>query len=117
MKFLNRSRASSGIRVSLKVTRLSSISYLDTFVFQYPYNFLREEDAARDAVQEVFVWLWQHRYSVTIDRVHPYLHQAVRFQALKTLREQKNLVSLNDRLADLTLKVLEGDGLQYKELK
>ena len=86
-------------------------------LFTKAYNFLREEDAARDAVQEVFVWLWQHRQTVTIDRVRPYLHQAVRFQALKTLREHKNLVSLTDRLADFTLKILEGDGLQYKELK
>ncbi|MDP4252273.1 MAG: sigma-70 family RNA polymerase sigma factor [Bacteroidota bacterium] len=86
-------------------------------LFTKAYNFLREEDAARDAVQDVFIWLWQHRHSVHIDHVCAYLHQAVRFQALKILRERKHIVPLNDRLSDLTLRILEGDGLQYKELK
>src|ERR1700676_2856428 len=75
-------------------------------LFTKAYNFLREEDAAKDCVQEVFIWLWQHRDTVKIDRVHSYLHQAARFQALKVLREQKNLMSLNNRLSDLTLKIL-----------
>lgn len=81
------------------------------------YNFLRQEDAAKDCVQEVFIWLWQHRNAVAIERVSPYLHQAVRFQAIKMLNEQNKLVAIDERLSDLTLKILAEDTLQYKELR
>ena len=88
-----------------------------TSLFTKAYNFLRQEDIARDCVQEVFVWLWQHRHTVQIDHVHNYLHQAVRFQAFKSLRERKEIVALDERLHQFTQTILQDDTLQYKELK
>ena len=86
-------------------------------LFTRAYNFLRNEDSAKDCVQEVFIWLWQHRQSVHIDHVHNYLHQAVRFQALKAVKEQRSVINLDERLSHFTGIVLQDDNLQYKELK
>jgi RNA polymerase sigma-70 factor (ECF subfamily) len=81
------------------------------------YNFLRQEYIARDCVQEVFLWLWQHRNTVQIQNVNNYLHQAVRFQALKSIKEQRAVVNLDERLDQVTQTILQDDGLQHKELK
>jgi RNA polymerase sigma-70 factor (family 1) len=86
-------------------------------LFTKAYNFLRNEEAAKDCVQEVFVWLWQHRHTVQIENVNHYLHQAVRFQALKTLKAQRTTISLDDRLTHFTSIILQDDTLRYKELR
>jgi RNA polymerase sigma-70 factor (family 1) len=86
-------------------------------LFTKAYNFLRNEEAAKDCVQEVFIWLWQHRHTVKIENVNNYLHQAVRFQTFKVLKEQKQLISLDERLTEFTSMILKDESLQYKELK
>ena len=86
-------------------------------LFTKAYNFLRQDEAAKDCVQEVFIWLWQHRHTVSIDHVNHYLHQAVRFQALKSLKAQRTTISLDDRLTHFTTTILQDDTLRYKELK
>ena len=86
-------------------------------LFTKAYNFLREEEAAKDCVQDVFIWLWQHRHSVRIENVNHYLHQAARLQAIKALKEQKKVISLDDRLTHFTGLILQDDTLGYKELK
>lgn len=86
-------------------------------LFTKAYNFLRHEEAAKDCVQEVFIWLWQHRHTVKIENVNSYLHQAVRFQSFKVLKEQKSLISLDERLTDFTSMILQDESFQYKELK
>jgi len=41
---------------------------------------LRDRAAAMDIVQDVFVWLWEHRREQTIGSLGPYLKAAVRFK-------------------------------------
>lgn len=86
-------------------------------LFTKAYNFLHSPDAAKDCVQEVFIWLWTHRSTVQIDNVNHYLHQATRFQALKALREEKAAADFEDRLSRLTDHILASDVLEFKELK
>jgi RNA polymerase sigma-70 factor (ECF subfamily) len=86
-------------------------------LFTKAYNFLRSEDAAKDCVQEVFIWLWTHRNSVQIENVNSYLQQATRFQALKALRERRPTGDFEDRLSRLTGHILASDAIEFKELK
>ena len=86
-------------------------------LFAKAFNFLHNEDAAKDCVQEVFIWLWGHRQSVRIENVNSYLHQATRFQALKALREEKAATGFEQRLAGLSDHILTSDALEFKELK
>jgi RNA polymerase sigma-70 factor (family 1) len=80
-------------------------------------NFLDNEDAAKDCVQEVFIWLWLHRDGLDIGNMDHYLHQATRFQAFKALREQKAAGNFESRLVQFTEKIIVSDELEFKELK
>jgi RNA polymerase sigma-70 factor (ECF subfamily) len=86
-------------------------------LFAKAYHFLDSEAAAKDCVQEVFIWLWQHRGTLAIENVKNYLHQAARFQALKALREQKAAKGFEHRLKQLTSSILQENTLEFKELK
>jgi len=84
------------------------------------YNFLRDEDSAKDCVQEVFIALWENKEPQAIINLSSYLHQAARFQALMSIRKSKRLDELAKRSALLTELVLHPDSLDtlyLKELK
>jgi RNA polymerase sigma-70 factor (ECF subfamily) len=86
-------------------------------LYNKAFNFLRSVDAAKDCVQEVFVWLWIHRETVSIENLNSYLHQATRFQALKALRENKAAPEFDNRLTVFSNDILGSEALEYKELK
>ena len=86
-------------------------------LFTKAYNFLQNEDAAKDCVQEVYISLWQNRGTSKIENVNHYLHQAVRFQALKILKGKKYLINIDERLNKFTQVILQEGNLEYKELR
>jgi RNA polymerase sigma-70 factor (ECF subfamily) len=86
-------------------------------LFRRANNFLDNEDAAKDCVQEVFIWLWLHRDTLDIGNMEHYLHQATRFQAFKALREQKAAGNFESRLIQFTETIMASDVLEFKELK
>lgn len=53
------------------------------------YQRLQDESSCKDAVQNVFVSLWQRRKEVEIDNLKAYLFGAVRFQVFKQLGQSK----------------------------
>lgn len=77
-----------------------------TMLVSFAIRFTRDEDAARDVVQEVYFRLWKNR-----DRIHisssakSYLFRAVRNQALNHLRDQPDWEPLQDH--DRTIPVAE----------
>ena len=84
------------------------------------WSFLRDEDAAKDCVQEIFIALWQHSTPETIHNLDHYLHQAARFRALTSIRSSKRKELVEQRGMRLTNLLLNGDGLDalmLKELK
>src|SRR5207249_4815542 len=50
---------------------------------------LQNRAAAQDAVQEVFISLWNRRSTLQIEALQNYLFQAVRFQVFKCIRSEK----------------------------
>ena len=86
-------------------------------LFTKANNFLQNEDAAKDCVQNVFISLWQNRYTLQIENVNHYLHQAVRFQAFKIIKEKKFLINIDERLDNFTQVILQNHNLEYQELK
>ncbi|GGH74196.1 RNA polymerase sigma-70 factor (ECF subfamily) [Filimonas zeae] len=79
------------------------------------YNIIRQEAVAKDAVQEVFITLWQRRNEADIQALLPYLKQAVRFQILKAIRAQKADEQFYTRLAAVTVDVMYNNPLLFKE--
>src|SRR5688572_6945559 len=78
-------------------------------------NILHNTDPAQDAVQEVFISLWQRRHTVQIESLKAYLFQAARFQVFKAIRADKAQTNFYDRLAVVSHEIQQEDPVLYKE--
>ncbi len=85
-------------------------------LFDKAFHFLQDEGAAKDCIQEVFIWLWTHRGTIDVKDPNNYLHQATRFQAFRVLRERKAAAGLTLRLLRFTEEVHTAESLELKEL-
>jgi RNA polymerase sigma-70 factor (family 1) len=69
-------------------------------LYQSAYYILKDTESSKDIVQDVFVWLWEHRLTVSIDNVKAYLKAAVRFKATNYIRSGKIRQSFFDELSN-----------------
>nr|WP_121271099.1 RNA polymerase sigma-70 factor [Pedobacter schmidteae] len=53
------------------------------------YNYTKDQSAAEETVQEVFIGLWNRRKDLNIQSLAPYLATAVKFSVLAALQQQK----------------------------
>lgn len=60
-------------------------------LFQAAYKLLKDEGAAKDVVQDVFVDFWGKVETTEVSNLGGYLYKATRFQSLKQLRKAKFL--------------------------
>ena len=81
------------------------------------FTILQDEEGALDAVQEVFVSLWQRRTELNIVTLKAYLHQSVRFTVLKAIRAQKTDQAFYKRLANITTEIIIEQPMLFKEQK
>lgn len=79
------------------------------------YNIIQDEHFAKDAVQEVFIALWQRRPNANIQALKAWLQQAARFQVLKLIRAQKTDERFYSRLAAVTADIIYDNPLLFKE--
>ena len=86
-------------------------------LYHSAHTILHDTSPAQDAVQEIFITLWQRRHSVDIDNLKAYLFQAIRFRVFKAIRAGKAQASFYDRLAAVSREILQQDPLLYKEMQ
>lgn len=79
------------------------------------YNIIQDKIVAQDLVQEVFISLWQRKGQVEIQHLGAYLGQAIRFQTLKYLRDQKASDQFYHQLADITAEIVYETPMLFKE--
>ncbi len=58
-------------------------------LYDAAYRRVRDQEQAKDVVQDVFVALWDQRQSLTIERLRPYLITAVRYQIFNLVARNK----------------------------
>jgi RNA polymerase sigma-70 factor (ECF subfamily) len=78
---------------------------------------LDNKGESEDAVQIVFLDLWQRRYSVQIESLNNFLFQAVRFQIFKVLRTKKQNSNLQKRLIIASSRILGKNPVDLAETK
>jgi RNA polymerase sigma-70 factor (family 1) len=84
-------------------------------LYKTALNIVRDEDTASDAIQEVFVSLWQRREELNIISIKAYLQQSVRFSVLKAIRAQKTDQQFYQRLSKITTEIIFENPLLTKE--
>jgi RNA polymerase sigma-70 factor (ECF subfamily) len=63
------------------------------------YRIIRENDSAREVVQEVFIEIWKKQNWNELNSVKAYLYKAVYNRSLKVLSKRKSFVSI-DRIKE-----------------
>lgn len=84
-------------------------------LFQRAYSILRDDDAAKDAVQDVFISLWNRREVVEVAYLKAYLQQAIRFKVLHFIREERTDSEFYVRLRKVTTEIIADNPLLFKE--
>lgn len=64
--------------------RFSSLLYL------HAYRMLRDQEEARDVVQEMFINLWEKKESIVINTVSAYLYSSIRNRVLDKISKEKS---------------------------
>lgn len=95
-----------------KIFRQWTDDYQDQ-VWSLGLYLLRDRAEAEDVAQEAFIRLWQHRESLSGDRVRPWLLRVTRNLCLDRLRKRRPEVEVEDQHA-----VADGpaEGLQNSQL-
>ncbi len=84
--------------------------------FSEAYKRVKEHDASKDIVQEIFIHLWINRETIHIQNLPAYLHIAVRNRAIKYFTRQKLNHPFFNLLETLPEKNSRADtGLLWKE--
>lgn len=55
-------------------------------MFKTAFSLLRDTDASKDVVQDIFIWLWEHRHSLAIISLKSYLKTAIKFKVANYIR-------------------------------
>jgi len=81
-----------------------------TTLTRFAYNVVHSPDLAADLVDDLFVWLWEHRATLEIHgTIRGYLFSAIRHRALNARRDTPSRIAWTDRHAgDPTAAGLSG---------
>jgi len=88
-------------------------------LYKSAYRLLRDQDACMEILQEIFIWLWEHRDNLIINNLKYYLLSAVKYKTANYIRKEKIRKSFfteveNIRPEDLAFTE---DNVELKELK
>ncbi|MEM1260085.1 MAG: RNA polymerase sigma-70 factor [Bacteroidota bacterium] len=65
-------------------------------IYRYALSLARDEDAANEVVQEVFVTLWEKKESISVKgELEPYLVKLAKYKVIDTYRKEERLKKLH----------------------
>lgn len=80
------------------------------------YKRLKNQENAKDIVQEIFVHIWVNRQTLTIKNLNAYLHVSIRNRVINFVAKQKPVHPFFDNLENISEKNSFADaGLLWKE--
>lgn len=86
------------------------------YMYQYALNILRDEAECTDAVQDVFVWLWENRNKINVTYLKTYLISAIKYKLTRIIQSSKRRAEIL-ALQPLQEESFIDDNLEIKELK
>lgn len=73
-----------------------SKSNFERIAFSYTYD----NEAAKDIVNDCFVWLWEHKEELTFENIKGYIYIAVRSRCVSWLRKKESLGKFKNEMQD-----------------
>jgi len=55
-------------------------------LYKFAFSILRDRDACKDLIQDVYAWIWDHRQSLEIQSPKSYLKTAVKYKVANYIR-------------------------------
>jgi len=82
------------------------------------FNVLRDHDSCMDVLQDVFIWIWNHREDLEVTSLKSYLISAVKYKVANALRNTRLRESFHNEMENLEASFNNSDSeLELKELK
>lgn len=85
-------------------------------LFQFAWNILKDKEECRDAVQEIFVWLWEKRADLVINDLKSYLLAAVKYKLIRSIKRSKRLDEILNKQNTPSVTTIENT-VELEELK
>ena len=84
-------------------------------MYRSAFNVIRDEAAAKDIVQDIFLGLWRKRQIQDIENLSAYLFQSVKFQVAKCLKKGRFTQHHQDLVANISITNSTEDEINYQE--
>lgn len=86
-------------------------------LYKSAYFILKDRDACKDVVQDIFVWLWEHRKHLEINSLKSYLNVAVKFKVSNYIRSGNIRESFFEELVKFAPAALSPTAEEFAEIK
>ncbi|MBP3827803.1 MAG: sigma-70 family RNA polymerase sigma factor [Prevotella sp.] len=84
-------------------------------LYYFAYDYVTDEDVARDIVSEMFTQVWKKRQDIDISKINSYLHMAVRNRCLDYLRLVKRKNRFEEAYPTLYTEVDDNSWMEREE--
>ena len=71
-------------------------------LYRFAYHLVKDRDSSMDVLQDVFIWIWNHRLEIDVTSLKSYLYSAVKYKIANYIRDGKTRINLHNRLTDHT---------------
>jgi len=85
-------------------------------LYRFAFNILKDNDECTDAVQEIFIWLWENKEKLEITDLRRYLSAAIKYRLSKAILRSKRRTEIISS-GYKNLETVEDSELELKELK
>lgn len=85
-------------------------------MYRSAFNVVRDQDAVKDILQDIFLDLWRRREELYVQQLLPYLLQCVKFQVAKHLRGAKLTQQQGSSVDALSFANITENDVYYNEL-
>lgn len=75
-------------------------------LYKFAFLILRDKDACKDIIQDVFIWVWEHRTSLDMHSPKSYLRTAVKYKIANYIRTGNIRSSFFDEVAQVNCSMV-----------
>ncbi len=86
-------------------------------LYKFAFFILRDKEACKDIIQDVFVWVWEHKRELKVQFPKSYLRSAVKFKIANYIRSGNIRESFFEEAAKYDYSTSMAGGDEFAELK